>query len=531
MQTPLTDPFLVMGQIREGYEIDPLYADTENAKHKREQYGITGASPVFWKGIALAVPDAFELHRRILRELHTSPYAGHMGMHRTESLISRYFYWPGLQKDVHAYVGGCVICQRSKAAPGKQAGKLQPLPVPSAIWEDISMDFVGPLPTTARHYDYILVVVDRLSKMAHFLPCKSSIDGPGVAQLFVERIWSLHGLPASVVTDRGRQFLNEFNAALCKLIGTQHAVSSAYHPETDGQTERVNRILGEMLRHYTNWKYDNWDLNLPLVEFAHNNAPSSATGMTPFFCCYGKHPRTPMNDIVKAANLVWESEPQANKQFLKAHDFVAEKREIVQMAQAAMENARQRMIRQQDPKRRELSFSVGDQVSLKTKHLGVSTLPSAKLFQRYMGPFTISKVINPVAYQLELPKHWKAHNVFHVSLLKPYVSNGEAVDPQSFTLTGGADNEFEVESIYDYLPKTAHANGKHRKVSELIYLIKWRGQPKGMHARQPYKNVKGSAEAALTKLAGKFGLPPDLFHKGSNKVSPGLDHLAQRKQI
>ncbi|KAK9791591.1 hypothetical protein WJX73_008219 [Symbiochloris irregularis] len=253
------------------------------------------------------------------------------------------------------------------------------------------MDFVGPLPTTTRKHDYILVVVDRLSKMAHFLPCKSDIDGPGVAQLFVDRIWSLHGLPKSVVTDRGRQFLNEFNTALCQLIGTKHAVSSAYHPETDGQTERVNRVLGEMLRHYTNWKYDDWDLQLPLVEFAHNNARSTATNMSPFYCCYGKHPRTPLSAVIDHATQAWESDPQNNSKFLSAQEFLTDKRDIVKMAQAAMESARQRMIKQEDPKRKALIFSVGDQVSLKTKHLGISTLPSAKLFQRWLGPFTVSK--------------------------------------------------------------------------------------------------------------------------------------------
>ena len=145
------------------------------------------------------------------------------------------------------------------------------------------MDFVGPLPETERGHDTILVVVDRLSKMAHFLPCKSDINAVGVADLFVERIWSLHGLPKSIVTDRGVHFVNEWNSALMRLIGTKHCVTSAYHPESDGQTERVNRVLCEMLRHYVNARHDNWDKLLPIVEFAHNNAYSSATGSTPFF--------------------------------------------------------------------------------------------------------------------------------------------------------------------------------------------------------------------------------------------------------
>ena len=371
---------------------------------------------------------------------------------------------------------------------------------------------------TARQHDYILVVVDRLSKMAHFLACKSNITARQTAQLFVDRVWSLHGLPKTVVTDRGAQFLNKFNHAVCSLIGTKHQCTSAYHPESDGQTERINRILGEMLRHFTNLKYDNWDQHLPLVEFAHNNAPTSATGMSPFFCCYGKNPLTPMSAVIQAANAQWESDPQANKHFLDADTFVRDKQDIVRKAQAFMQAARQRMEQQESGKRKAVTFNVGDQVSLKTKHLGISTLPSKKLFQPWMGPFTVSKVINDAAYQLELPHHWQTHNVFHVSLLKPYVSNGEPVDPQSFTLVGGKDEVFEVESITDYGPKSLHKTGKPRKVSELIYHVKWRGVPEGMHERQPYKNVKAGAAGALSDLALKHGLPPDHFVKGTNRM-------------
>lgn len=379
------------------------------------------------------------------------------------------------------------------------------------------MDFVGPLPMTTHHHDFVLVVVDRLSKMAHFLACKSSITAQQTSQLFVDRVWSLHGLPKSIVTDRGRQFLNKFNTALLKLIGTKHNCTSAYHPESDGQTERVNRILGEMLRHFTNLKYTDWDQYLPLVEFAHNNAPTTATGMSPFFCCYGKHPLTPMSAVLEAANAEWEANPHLNKDFLDADSFLRSRQEIVRQAQAAMQSARQRMESQEAGKRKAVIFQVGDQVSLKTKHLGITSLPSKKLFQPWMGPFTVSKVINDVAYQLELPHNWKAHNVFHVSLLKPYISNGEAVDPQSFTLVGGKDNEYEVESIADYSPKTPHRDGAARKVSELTFHVKWRGLPWGVHVRQPFKNLKNSP-VALTELALKFGLPSTQFEKGSNRM-------------
>ena len=518
MHSPLTDPGQVLLQIKDGYTADPLYGPLYASSVRRTRLGMQAHGSVYRRGQAICVPDVGDLHTNILRELHCSPYAGHVGMNRTLRLVSRFFYWPNMQDDINKYVQGCVVCQRNKPATGLPAGKLQPLPVPSGVWEDISMDFIGPLPKTERGHDFILNVVDRLSKMAHFLPCKQSIDAEGVASLFVDRIWSMHGLPKSIVTDRGTQFLNSFNTAICRILGTRHAVSSAYHPQTDGQTERVNRVLEEMLRHYTNKQYDDWDLHLPLCEFAHNNAPSTATGMSPFFVCFGKHPRTPMQAVADAANAEWEQEPQLNSQFLGAHEFIAAKQEIVRNARAAMESARQRMARYEDPKRTALTFAVGDQVSLKTKHLGISTLPSRKLFPVWLGPFTVSKVINPAAYQLELPNMWKAHNVFHSSLLKPYRDNGEAVDPQSFTLVGGKDNEFEVESITDYGPKTAHANGKLRKASELVFWVKWRGVAAGIDCRQPYANVRKNAESALQDLALRYNLPKDVFEKPSSKI-------------
>ena len=516
---PLISPLINVGDVlqsvKHGYTKDILFDNAHVAE--RNRLGLSVSAGGLWlKGKAIVIPDVPGLRRSIMHELHCSPYAGHVGMNKTVQLISKYFYWPNMQQDINPYVRGCELCQRNKSASGKTAGKLQPLPVPEQIWEDISMDFVGPLPVTKRKHDFILVVVDRLSKMAHFLPCKSTIDGPGTARLFIDRIWSLHGLPKSIVTDRGTQFLNAFNAEVLKLVGTKHAATSSYHPESDGQTERVNRVLTEMLRHYVNLRYDDWDMHLPLVEFAHNNIPTTATGLSPFFVCYGKHPRTPMDSVVEAAYAEWDANPEEHPQFPVASDFVQTRQTIVQHARAAMESARQRMQNQTDDKRRELSFTKGAQVSLKTKHLGVSTLPSRKLFQKWMGPFTVEKVINPVAYQLALPNHWKAHNVFHVSLLKPFLSNGEAVPPQSFTLVGGKDNELEVEYIYGYGPKSLKTNGKPRKVSELSFWVKWRGIRQGMDARQPYANVKGNALDALRDLAVRWGLPEDTFAKGSN---------------
>ena len=527
----------VLGLISRGYDGDAYFNPDNEAKwasagirceaghdgnsHAHvEGHTNSGRGRLFWRGNAVVVPDTGKLRQALIRELHCSPYAGHFGVKRTQELIARYYFWPGMNEQIAQYVKGCELCQRSKSATGKKAGKLMPLSIPEKIWEDISMDFVGPLPVTPSGNDSILVVIDRLSKMAHFLPCKTDIDAKGVAELFVERVWSLHGLPKSIVTDRGTQFVNQWNAALLRLIGTKHCVSSAYHPESDGQTERTNRVLCEMLRHYVNAKHDNWDKLLPVVEFAHNNAYSTVTGSTPFFICYGKHPRTPMQEVIDLARKQWrENHAECSAQFPDVDKYVADKQAIVRLARAGMHAAQQRMTAYEDPRRKEMLFKEGDQVSLKTSHLGISSLPSRKLFWKYMGPFTVSKRINDVAYQLELPKSWRAHNVFHVSQLKPFVSNGETVDPISFTLRGGKDNEFEVERISNFGPKTKTKRGQARKVRDLTFYVKWRGVRQGIDAAQPYRNLRGTCADALAELAVRFGLPADQFARPNNLLA------------
>ena len=191
-----------------------------------------------------------------------------------------------------------------------------------------------------------------------------------------------------------------------------------------------------MLRHFVNKKtYDDWDDKLPLAEVAHNNARTSAKGYTPFYICYGKHPHLPVQQPLET-NLPLLAER------ISPHAYMQERHAIVAHAQKAMEAARQRMSAQTDLHRQELTFQVDDLLSLKTKHLMVNTLPSKKLFPKWVGPMRVQRVINPAAYMLELPKTWCAHNVLHASLLKPYLDNGEAIDPVPYALIGGADNEF-----------------------------------------------------------------------------------------
>lgn len=196
---------------------------------------------------------------------------GHAGRDRSIALVTRRFFWPTLRRDVARFVAHCRVCNLAKGN-ATNAGLYRPLPVPSQPWSAISMDFVLGLRRTQRGNDSIYVVVDRFSKMAHFIPCKCTVDALNVGNLFFREVFRLHGLPSSIVSDRDTRFLSHFWRSLWRLSHTELHFSSAYHPQTDGQTEVVNRSLGNLLRCLVGENIKSWDTKLPQAEFAHNSA-------------------------------------------------------------------------------------------------------------------------------------------------------------------------------------------------------------------------------------------------------------------
>ena len=444
----------------------------------------------------IAVPDTGDIRRDILHELHDSQYAGHPGMERTRQAIARLFWWPTLRPDVEAYVRGCMVCQRDKGRSGKKLGKLLPLAVPGGAWESVSLDFVGPLPETSRGHNMILTVVDRFSKMARFLPCRSDWNTEQVARLYVDRVFSMHGCPISIVSDRGPQFTSSFTTALCKLVGTKQFRSTAYHPQSNGSTERMNRVLGEMLRHFVNTRCDDWDRYLGLAEFANNNAFHKSTGTTPFVICYGKHPLSP----VQAA--LARDCPTA------ADVFVGTRQDIVRLARKCLLQAQERMIAFENKGLRDEQFVVGNQVMLNTTNLNIHTMPSRKLFPKWMGPFTVTRVVNRNAYELELPAHWRIFNRFSIHLLKPWHDNGIRHPPMPFTLIGGQPTEFEVEEVLDHRPKTCRA------VKKLQFLVRWHLHGPDSDTWEPFSNLKNCPDK-LKDYAIRIGKPHGAFAIGS----------------
>ncbi|MBW0573645.1 hypothetical protein O181_113360, partial [Austropuccinia psidii MF-1] len=238
----------------------------------------------------VGVPNDPTIQLRIIQKHQDSPLAGHPCQEKTIRLGKRDFHWSGMTQFIKDYVSCCKQCSRSKNIHHKKFGLLKPLPIPNGPWICLSMDFITQLPLS-NSFDSILVIVDRFSKMAVFIPTMSSITSLDLAHLFIKNIFSKHGLPSSIVSDRGPLFVSSFWTNLCQQLKISRDLSTAYHPETDGQTERVNQILEQYLRMYVSYHQDDWNTWLPLAEFAYNNSDHSSTKQSPFFTVYGRDPQ------------------------------------------------------------------------------------------------------------------------------------------------------------------------------------------------------------------------------------------------
>jgi hypothetical protein len=247
-----------------------------------------------WFKKRICVPKIEHLCQLILREAHDSAYSIHPGSTKMYQDLKEKYWWYGLKRDVATHVALCDVCQRVKAEHQRPAGLLQPLKVPEWKWEEIGMDFIVRLPRTRDGYDSISVIVDRLTKVAHLIPVKTTYSGAQLAELYMSRIVCLHGVPKKIVSDRGTQFTLRFWKRLHESMDTKLNFSSAYHPQTDGQTERTNQVLEDMLRACALKHGRSWDKSLPYAKFSYNNSYQASLKMTTFEALYGRKCRTPL---------------------------------------------------------------------------------------------------------------------------------------------------------------------------------------------------------------------------------------------
>jgi len=322
----------------------------------------------------------------------------------------------------------------------------------------LSMDFIVGLPLS-EGFDAVLVVVCRITKMAKFIPTRTDIDATDLAYVYLREIFAKHGLPQDIVSDRDRLFISRFWQSLCSLLKIKSNLSTAYHPETDGQTERINQILEQYLRIYVNYQQDDWCSLLPLAEFAYNNATHSATGVTPFFANYGFHP---------SFGIDFHQVP-STKANLLARDFESLhshlKEHLTSTIRRYAETTSDR--RSPIPNLQVDDYCWLDSRNIKTKR------PMKKLDHKRLGPFKIIEVVSTHARRLELPPKLRAlHPVFHVSLLEPHTPNTipNRILPPPPPVEVDENLEYEVDEILD-----SYIDKRRKKHGGLMYRVRWKG--------------------------------------------------------
>lgn len=368
----------------------------------------------------LCVPNVDGLRERILTEAHVSRYTVHPGSTKMYHDLRELYWWNNMKMDVANFVSKCLNCQQVKVEHLRPGGTSQDIAIPVWKWEMVNMDFITGLPRTRSQYDSIWVIVDRMTKSAHFLPVRTNFSAEDYARLYIQEVVRLHGAPVSIISDRGTQFTSQFWRSFQKGLGTQVNLSTAFHPQTDGQAERTIQTLEDMLRACVIDFKGSWVDHLPLIEFAYNNSYHSSIQMAPFEALYGRRCRSPIG---------WYEVGEAR---LLGPDLVHQAMEKVKVIRERLKTAQSRQKSYVDVRRRELEFELNDWVFLKVSPMkGVMRFGrKGKLSPRYIGPYKIVRRIGKVAYELELPARLASvHPVFHVSMLKKCVGDHSLIVP------------------------------------------------------------------------------------------------------
>ena len=390
----------------------------------------------------LCVPT-HRLQQLVISECHDNNFMAHPGENRLIDYLRKSFFWPKMKKMAHDYVKSCERCQKSKPRQGNLPGLQQPLPVPMACWEEVSMDFMTSLPRSQRGNDMLMVVVDRLSKQAHFIPVKSTHGATEIAKIYHDMIFRHHGIPKAIISDRDPRFTADFWTELWTKLGTRLKMSTANHPQTDGQTEVVNRVINSMLR--TTLQNDDWESRLPDIEFAYNSMTNRTTGKSPFEIVYGYLPRTPIT-------LNSERGPTDDS----FEELTAEVRDAMTVAQQASKD-------QTDQHRTETLYKVGDLVLLHASRMegGPRTQRTSKhkWQEQWRGPYTITDIHGNNAYTLAMPSSFRGHTTFNIQFLKEWIigatplvasNNHQDNDGDELTYHYDFDDAHSVDSSDSY---------------------------------------------------------------------------------
>ncbi|KAL0195094.1 hypothetical protein M9458_008666, partial [Cirrhinus mrigala] len=395
------------------------------------------------------------LRPRVLSEVHCTPSSGHPGIEATIELLRNRFWWRSLRADTITFVKSCSVCNTSKTPHQLPAGLLQPLPVPNRPWSHIAVDFITDLPSS-HGQTTILSVIDRFSKGCRLIPFPKLPTAMETAEALCNSVFRFYGLPEDIVSDRGPQFTSRLWSSFFHLLGVNVSLTSGYHPQANGQVERLNQELTRFLRSYCQDHQEDWSRFLLWAEYAQNSIRKPSTNLTPFQCILGYQP--PL--------FPWSGEPS---DLPAVNSWFQRSEETWNRAHVHLQRAVRRARTQADRRRRPgPSYEPGQWVWLSTRDLRLR-LPSKKLSPRYVGPFRISRQITPVSFRLELPPEYRISPTFHMSLLKPAgrpegVENLEGTAPQGPTpLIIDGEEVYRVNTILD----------SRRRRGRLQYLVDW----------------------------------------------------------
>jgi len=370
---------------------------------------------IYYQNGKIFLPNEKDIKNKILEQCHDSEFAGHMGRDKTTDMVHRLFKWKNSTKEIAEYCNQCPVCQLAKNANTKHQGLLHLPHQSERPFADISVDLITCLNDTEAGHNAILVVVDRATKAVILMLTVIELDAAGFAQLMVDHVFTKHGWPLNILSDRDPRFTGKFWEAVCDIWNIHPSLTSAYHPQSDGQTERANRTIEQVLRAHALTNAKEWDKSLSMVEFAMNNSIHASLKYTPFFLNTGRNPLTPM-----MAEILQEKQAKVSDKCPQAFQFITNRQEALQKAMENIKIARDRYKSYADANRQDIKFQLGQQVVLSTVNLNKHTI-NRKLFPKFVGPFPITQIVNDVAYRIQLPELWKIHNVFHVSLLKPWI--------------------------------------------------------------------------------------------------------------
>ncbi|PHT93372.1 hypothetical protein T459_01254 [Capsicum annuum] len=470
----------VLDTIKEGMEHDPVAKQLLDLARK-------GKTQKFWEedgllyttGRRVYVPRWKNLRRLLIKEGHDTTWAGHPGQKRTMALLEAAYYWPHMRDDIEVYVRTCLVCQQDKVEHKAPGGLLEPLPTAEKPWDSVTMDFITFLPNS-EGCGTIMVVVDRFSKYATFSAATSNCKAKEAAQLFLKDVVKLWDVPRHIIGDRDPRFTGAFWKELFSLLGSELHFSTSFHPQTDGQTERVNGLLECYLRHFVSANQRDWSRLLDTAQFSYNLQRSESTGRSPFELATGQQPNTPQSLPVNAG--------MRNP---GAYHMAKAWEEQVDMARSYLDKAARKMKKFADRSRRPVHYRIGDKVMVKLNPRQFKSLRSVNqsLIRRYEGPFEIVAKVGKISYKLDMPSHLKIYPVFHASKLKPYfedkedVERGKSSRAQIFMTSAATDKQ--IEDIIDH----QLVRGKGWGNSSAQFLVHWKGQSPEEASWEKYEDL------------------------------------------